>query len=463
VSRPLLLKGGRVLDPSRKLDAIGDVLILDGRVAEAVPQRQIEPPEGVETIDCAGLWVVPGLIDSHVHLRDPGFPHKETIASGLSAAVAGGFTTVAAMANTSPVNDTPEVTRYMLEQAQAVNTARLLPVSAVTIGLAGRELVDFEAMAAGGAGLFSDDGIPIDREDVLRAALNLTVHTGRAISLHEEDRALTGHGACHAGPVAQRLGVAGIPIEAESKRVKRDLGIASETGGYVHIAHVATAASLELIRSARSRGLNVTCEATPHHFSLTDDAFARWGPNAKMAPPLRSQRDVAALGEALADGTIDVIATDHAPHDPGSKHMDRLAKIFDGADEATRLVPADAAILAEAANGIIGLETALGLALGLVNRGVIDAARLVTLMSWNPSRLLRCAGGTLAPGSIADITVIDSTLQWEVEPAQLRSLSRNTPFGGMRLKGAAVMTIVGGRLVYVRSLQGIARGDAKLN
>jgi dihydroorotase len=455
MSRPLLLKGGRVLDPSRKLDAIGDVLILDGRVAEVFARGRIVPPEGVETIECAGLWVTPGLIDPHVHLRDPGFPYKETITSGLSAAVAGGFTTVAAMANTSPVNDTPEVTRYMLERAQAANAARLLPVAAVTMGLAGRELVDFEAMAETGAGLFSDDGIPIDREDVLRDALRQTVRIGRAISLHEEDRALTGHGACHAGPVAQRLGVAGIPVEAESARVERDLGIAAETGGYVHIAHVATAASLELIRSARGRGLNVTCEATPHHFSLTEEAFASWGPNAKMAPPLRSQRDIEALGEALADGTIDVIATDHAPHDPDSKHMERLGQIFDGVHQAARLAPADAEILAEAANGIIGLETALGLALGLVHRGVLDAARLVTLMSSNPARLLRCAGGTLASGSPADITVIDSTLQWEVEPAHFRSLSRNTPFGGMRLKGAAVMTIVGGRVVYARPVEGI--------
>ena len=463
MSRPLLLKGGRVLDPSRKVDAIADVLILDGRVAEVAMQGRVVPPEGVETIDCAGLWVTPGLIDPHVHLRDPGFPYKETIASGLSAAVAGGFTTVAAMANTSPVNDTPEVTRYMLERAQAANAARLLPVSAVTIGLAGRELVDFEAMAVAGAGLFSDDGIPIDREEILRDALRQTIGTGRAISLHEEDRTLTGRGACHAGPVAQRLGVAGIPIEAESARVKRDLGIAAETGGHIHIAHVATAASLELIKSARGRGLNVTCEATPHHFSLTGEAFACWGPNAKMAPPLRSQRDIEALGAALADGTIDVIATDHAPHDPGSKHMDRLGELFDGAHEARELTPADAAILAEAANGIIGLETALGLTLGLVHRGVLDAARLVTLMASNPARLLRCTGGTLAPGSLADITVIDSTLQWEVDPAQFRSLSRNTPFSGTKLKGAAVMTIVGGRVVYARPRRGIARGDAKLN
>jgi dihydroorotase len=218
----------------------------------------------------------------------------------------------------------------------------------------------------------------------------------------------------------------------------------------VHIAHVATAVSLDLIRAARRDGVNVTCEATPHHFSLTDEAFGCWGPNAKMAPPLRSQRNTEALAEALADGTIDMIASDHAPHDRRSKQMDRLGRLFDGKHEASRLLRADAAILAEAANGIIGLETSLGLALGLVHRGVIDPTRLVTLMTSNPARLLRCEGGTLAPGSPADITVIDSTLQWTAEAGSFRSLSRNTPFNGMRLTGAAVMTIVGGRIVYAK-------------
>ncbi|HTT74943.1 MAG TPA: dihydroorotase [Candidatus Binataceae bacterium] len=450
MSRPLLLKGGRVIDPSCRLDAASDLLILEGRVAEVAPAGRLVPPERTETIDCSGLWVTPGLIDPHVHLRDPGFPYKETIKSGLAAAVKGGFTTVAAMANTSPVNDTPAVAHYMLERARAADSARLLPVSAVTIGLAGAELVDFDEMAAAGAALFSDDGIPIDREDVLRAAFRQSARTGMAVSLHEEDRALTGRGACHDGPVARRLGVAGLPIEAESARVKRDLEIAASSGGHVHIAHVATADSLALIRAARHRGLNVTCEVTPHHFTLTDEAFARWGPNAKMAPPLRSQRDTEALAEALADGTICMIATDHAPHDPGSKQMQRLGRLFDGKHEALRLSPADAAILTEAANGIIGLETSLPLALALVHRGVIDAGRLVTLMSSNPALLLRCEGGTLAPRSPADITVIDSTLQWSLEAASFCSISRNTPFSGMPLTGAVMMTIVGGRIVYAR-------------
>jgi dihydroorotase len=219
----------------------------------------------------------------------------------------------------------------------------------------------------------------------------------------------------------------------------------------LHIAHVATAASLDLLRAARRDGIEVTCEATPHHFSLTDEAFAQWGPYAKMAPPLRSRPDAEAIAEALADGTIDAIATDHAPHDSASKHMDRLATLFDGSGEPERLSPADATILAEAANGIIGLETALGLALGLVHRGVLDASRMIALMSANPARLLRCSGGTLAPGSPADITVIDSALQWTVEPPAFRSLSRNTPFGGTQLKGAAVMTLVAGRTVYSRA------------
>jgi dihydroorotase len=448
---PLLLKGGRLIDPPQRIDTIGDLLIIDGVVAEFAPPGKLIAPEGAEVIACSGLWVTPGLIDPHVHLRDPGFPHKETIASGLTAAAAGGFTTVAAMANTSPVNDAPAITRYMLDQARAAGGARLLPVAAVTKELAGNELVDFAAMAEAGAKLFSDDGMPIDREDLLIEALQSAARTGLAISLHEEDRILTGHGACHAGPVAARLGVAGIPIAAESARIQRDLRLARQANAPVHLAHVATAASLELIRAARRDGIAVSCEATPHHFSLTDEAFAQWGPYAKMAPPLRSARDASAIAEALADGTIDAIATDHAPHDSASKRMDRLASEFDGSREPDRLTPADAAILAEAANGIIGLETALGLALGLVHRRVLEASRMVALMSSNPARLLRCSGGTLAPGSPADITVIDSALQWNVEPAAFRSISRNTPFAGMQLKGAAVMTLVAGRVVYSRA------------
>jgi dihydroorotase len=500
--KPLLLRGGRVIDPASGIDGLYDVLIIDGEIDALEPAGTIEPPADTETLDCAGLWVVPGLIDVHVHLRDPGFPQKETIVTGLRAAAAGGFTTVAAMANTSPVDDTPEIARYMLERAREVHATRLIPVSAVTKNLAGRELVDFAAMAAAGARLYSDDGIPIDDEAILVRAFREAAQIGFAISLHEEDRALTGHGACNAGEVSQRLGVAGIPATAETHRVRRDLAIAVGAGAPVHIAHVSTAESIDLIRAARQRGAHVTCEATPHHFMLDDRAFARFGPNAKMAPPLRSQTDVDAIRTGLADGTIDMIATDHAPHDRFSKHFDRLAPLFPGARDATivpaaraatlssddpdarplssaahdaplspadptakdfdrrdplfpndrnapRLSAEDAELLASAANGIVGLETALGLTLELVHRGIIDPSRMVTLMSLNPARLLHLdAQGTLAPGAQADITVIDPNYEWTVEPGKFISMSRNTPFTGRRLKGRTAYAILSGKIIH---------------
>ncbi len=447
--RPLMLRGGRVIDPAFEIDGAYDVLVIDGEIDALEPSGTLAPPGDTVVIDCTGLWVVPGLIDVHVHLRDPGFPQKETIITGLRAAAAGGFTTVAAMANTSPVDDTPSIAGYMLEQAHAARATRLIPVSAVTKGLAGRELVDFAAMADAGARLYSDDGIPIDNEAILVSAFREAARINFAISLHEEDRALTGHGACNAGDVSKRLGVAGIPVAAEAHRVRRDLAIAVGAGAPVHIAHVSTAESIELVRAARTRGANATCEATPHHFMLDDGAFARFGPNAKMAPPLRSGEDVAALHAALADGTIDVIASDHAPHDPVSKHLDRLAPLFPGDRDAARLSPDDAEILASSANGIVGLETSIGLALELVDKGVIGVSRLVALMAMNPARLLRLdAQGTLAPGACGDITVIDPKVEWTVDPARFLSMSRNTPFTGRRLKGKAAYTIVAGEVVH---------------
>ena len=267
-------------------------------------------------IDAHGWWVMPGLIDPHVHLRDPGFPQKETIATGLRAAAAGGFTAVAAMANTSPVNDTPDITRYMLDRAREVHASRLIPVSAVTKGLRGAELVDFAAMAEAGARLFSDDGIPIDDQVILARALDELARLNFAVSLHEEDRHLSEEGAANAGEVSKRLGVKGYPNSAETARIRRDLALAIGTEAPVHIAHLSCAESVELVRHARRNGANVTCEVTPHHFWLDEHAVLEWGPNAKMNPPLRSSADLEAIHAAMADGTIDMIATDHAPHDP---------------------------------------------------------------------------------------------------------------------------------------------------
>lgn len=447
----ILIRGGRLIDPARSFDEICDVLIAGGAI-EAVqtgaPGGAAGAAEDTAVIEAAGWWVVPGLIDPHVHLRDPGFPEKETIASGLRAAAAGGFTTVAAMANTSPANDSPKITRYMLAESSKVRAARLVPVSAVTRGLAGREPVDFAAMVEAGARLFSDDGVPVDDQALLSRALEQTARLGFAISLHEEDRALTGAGAVNAGEVSKRLGVAGAPAAAEIERVRRDLALAIGAGAPVHVAHVSTAAAVDLVRAARERGAKVTCEATPHHFALDERAALRWGPNAKMAPPLRSARDVGAILAALADGTIDMIATDHAPHDAGSKQMPRLAGFFDSTHDCGSL-PEDAAdALTHAANGVIGLETALGLALELVHRGVIDAPRMVQLMSLNPAWLLRIEGGTVEEGARADLTLIDPNREWTVDPTKFISKSRNTPFAGRRLKGRAMLTIVAGEIVY---------------
>jgi dihydroorotase len=444
----ILLRGGRLIDPARAIDELRDVLIAEGEVEAIDSPGRLDVPEGATVVDAAGCWVVPGLVDPHVHLRDPGFPEKETIATGLCAAAAGGFTSVAAMANTSPVNDTPEVTRYMLAQAEAVHAARLVPVSAVTRGLGGRETVDFDAMVAAGAHLFSDDGIPIDDQAVLASAMEQIARLGFAISLHEEDRALTASGAVNAGEVSKRLGVTGVPAAAETERIRRDLALAIGAEAPVHIAHVSTALSLDLIRAARKRGAQLTCEVTPHHFALDDRAVLRWGPDAKMAPPLRSADDVAAVVAAIADGTIDMIATDHAPHDPHSKRMERLAGLFSPEHDCGRLPASEVEALTQAANGVVGLETALGLTLELVHRGVIAASRMVEMMSLKSAQLLRIDGGTLEEGARADITLIDPNMEWTVDPAKFISKSRNSPFAGRRLRGRAILTIVAGEVVF---------------
>jgi dihydroorotase len=444
----ILLRGGRLIDPARTIDELRDVLIAEGEVEAIDSPGRLGVPEGATVVDATGCWVVPGLVDPHVHLRDPGFPEKETIATGLCAAAAGGFTSVAAMANTSPVNDTPEVTRYMLAEAATVHAARLVPVSAVTRGLGGRETVDFAAMVAAGAHLFSDDGIPIDDQAVLASAMEQIARLGFAISLHEEDRALTANGAVNAGEVSKHLGVAGVPAAAETERIRRDLALAIGAEAPVHIAHVSTALSLDLIRAARKRGAQLTCEVTPHHFALDDRAVLRWGPDAKMAPPLRSADDVAAVVAAIADGTIDMIATDHAPHDPHSKRMERLAGLFSPEHDCGRLPESEVEALTQAANGVVGLETALGLALELVHRGVIAASRMVEMMSLKSAQLLRIDGGTLEEGARADITLIDPNMEWTVDPAKFISKSRNSPFAGRRLKGRAILTIVAGHVAF---------------
>ena len=444
----ILLRGGRVIDPASALDGEYDVLLRNGEIAAVEPAGTRMNLPNTTLVDVSGCWIVPGLIDPHVHLRDPGFPKKETIQTGLRAAAAGGFTTVAAMANTSPVNDNPATTRYMLGRAREAHSVRLVPVSAVTHGLRGIDPVDFAAMIEAGARLFSDDGIPIDDAMVLSRALDEAKRLGYAVALHEEDRALSCNGALNAGAVSKHLGVSGYPDSAESRRVRRDLALAIGSGAAVHVCHVSTPESLYLIRAARRHGAQVTCEVTPHHFTLDESAAMIWGPNAKMNPPLRSHGNVEAMLAAIRDRTINMIATDHAPHDPKSKGMEQLGAYFGPGHSVPHLDHDSAEEFAHAANGVVGLETALGLALQLVHRSLIEPARLIEMMSVNPAALLRLEAGTLAVGGTADVTVIDPNLEWTVVPEKFLSKSRNTPFTGMRLKGRAVLTIVGGEIVY---------------
>ncbi len=437
-----------MIDPASAIDGDFDVLVRDGEIAAVERAGTRTNLPNATVVDVSGYWIVPGLIDPHVHLRDPGFPQKETIQTGLHAAAAGGFTTVAAMANTSPVNDSPGTTAYMIEREKEVHSARLVPVSAVTYGLRGIELVDFEAMIEAGSRLFSDDGIPIDDAMVLSRALDEAKRLGYAVALHEEDCALSCNGALNAGEVSKRLGVSGYSDSAESQRVRRDLAIAIGSGAAVHVCHVSTAESLDLIRAARRHGAQVTCEVTPHHFTLDESAAMIWGTNAKMNPPLRSHGDVENLLAAIRDGTIDMIASDHAPHDPDSKRMPQLGAYFAPGHPVPQLDHESAKEFAHAANGVVGLETSLGLALQLVHRSMIEPTRLIEMMSVNPAALLRMEAGTLAVGAIADVTVIDPNLEWTVAPEKFLSKSRNTPFAGMRLKGRAVLTIVAGEIVY---------------
>jgi dihydroorotase len=437
-----------VIDPASAVDGQYDVLVRDGQVAAMEPIGTRMNFQDTMVVEAKGYWVVPGLIDPHVHLRDPGFPQKETIQTGLRAAAAGGFTTVAAMANTSPVNDDPAITRYMLERAEKAHSTRLVPVSAVTKGLCGIDTVDFGAMVEAGARLFSDDGIPIDDAMVLSRAFDEIKSLGYAVSLHEEDRTLSCNGALNAGAVSKHLGVSGYTNSAESERVRRDLALAIGNGAAVHVAHVSTPESIELIRVARRHGAQVTCEVTPHHFSLDESSAMLWGTNAKMNPPLRTHGDVETILDAIRDGTIDMIATDHAPHDPDSKRIPQLGALFGPGHSVPHLEHDSADAFGCAANGVVGLETALGLALQLVHRSLIQPSRLVEMMSLNPAELLRLKAGTLEAGVTADVTVIDPNLEWTVVPEKFLSKSRNTPFAGMRLKGRAILTIVAGEIVY---------------
>jgi dihydroorotase len=422
----LLIKNGRIVDPAHGVDAVLDLLVENGAIAGT--GQQLRPPaEPTEILDASGQVVCPGLIDMHVHLREPGYEYKETVRTGTRAAAAGGFTAVCCMANTDPVNDTRAVTDYILARARAEGAVRVYPIGAVTRGLAGKELAELAELAEAGCVAFSDDGKPVMNADLFRRAMEYTLPFGCPVISHAEDADLA-HGTCISeGVVSMELGLPGSPAAAEEIMVARDILLAELTGAHVHIAHVSTAGTVRLLRDAKARGLRVTAEVTPHHLILTEEAVRGYDPNTKMNPPLRARRDVEALIEALGDGTIDCIATDHAPHALSEK---------EGEYE-------------QAASGIVGLETAVSLLLDrLVRPGLLGLPTLIARMSSDPARLLNLPGGGLAPGAPADITLLDPSRELTIDPARFHSKSRNTPFGGYRVVGAPVMTIVGGAIAW---------------
>lgn len=423
----ILISGGTVVDPANGRHGAFDLLVGDGRIAALAEPGTAGPAE--VQIDASGCWVTPGLIDMHVHLREPGYEYKETVLSGAQAAVAGGFTAVACMANTNPVNDTGAVTKYIVEKAAAAGLARVYPIGAVSVGLGGERLAEIGEMREAGIVAVSDDGRPIMDSALMRRALEYSAMFDLAVIAHEEDQALAGEGCMNEGPTAFRLGLKGMPAAAEEAMVARDIALLERTGGRLHIAHASTAGTVDLVRRAKARGLAVTVEATPHHFTLTEEAVGEYDTNAKMNPPLRQREDVAALITALRDGTVDAIASDHAPH-----HRDEKDVEFECA-----------------AHGIVGLETALALSLALVRDHGLDIDTLVRAMSVNPARILGVPGGSLAVGAVADVTVIDPTLAWEVDPESFRSKSRNTPFAAWALTGQARATIVGGEVKWQAS------------
>jgi dihydroorotase len=426
--RPLLLTGGRVIDPSRNADGVADVLLADGRIAAV--GRNIGTPDGAEVFDVTGRVVAPGLVDVHVHLREPGQEDLETIATGSASAVAGGFTSICAMPNTDPVCDNQGVVGFVIAQAQRAAKARVYPIGAVTLGQKGQQLAEFGELVGAGAVAVSDDGKPVATAHMMRTALEYAKTFGIPVADHCEDMSLATGGAMHEGIVSTRLGLKGIPSAAEEVMVARDILLAELTGGHVHLCHMSTRGSVELIRRAKERGIRVTAEACPHHFSLTHEACVGYNTNAKMNPPLREPEDVEAIREGLRDGTIDCVATDHAPH-----HYDAKEREFD-----------------DAPNGIIGLETALGLAITeLVGRGLLTLPQLLHRMSTAPARIFNLPAGTLATGAPADLVVIDPGVKWTVKPETFYSKSRNTPFAGRELTGRAELTIVRGQVAFRRT------------
>jgi dihydroorotase len=426
----LAIKGGHLLDPAAGIDGLKDILLKDGHVAEIAGPGKLKQANGAKVLDATGLTVAPGLVDIHVHLREPGQGYKETIATGTAAAAAGGFTSVAAMPNTKPVNDSPEITRWM-QAAERGASVRVFPIAAATRGSKGEAINDYAALKSAGAVAVSDDGLPILKDGTMREALAAAARVGLCVIQHAEDTRMTAGGSMNAGPVAFRLGLRGMPAEAETSLVERDIRLVNElreARPHLHVAHTSTAGAMAAVRQARRNGLRVTCEVAPHHFLLTDEHVGLYNTNAKMCPPLRAAADRDAMIEAILDGVVDAIATDHAPHAVHEKEVE-----FENAP-----------------NGITGLETALGLSLRWLHKEwKMPIGRVLSLLSAQPAALLGLKGrGTLAVGSFADVVIFDPKAEWTYRARETKSKSRNTPFDGWTMQGRVHWTISEGRVVY---------------
>ena len=420
----LLIKNGRVIDPSSNVDQVCDLLIENGKVSRL--ERGIQAP-GTPSLDASGLIVAPGFIDIHVHLREPGREDEETIESGSEAAAAGGFTTICCMPNTDPINDSPTVTYYIVKEAERRAVTRVFPIGAISIGSAGEKLAEIGEMVAAGAVGISDDGKPVMNGQLMRRAMEYSLPFKIPVIEHCEDLHLSAHGSMNEGYQSTVLGLKGMSRTAEDTMAARDIILAELTGAHIHIAHLSTRGALDLVREAKRKGIHATCEVTPHHFTLTDAACCGYDTNTKMSPPLRTDDDLEALIEGLVDGTIDCIATDHAPHNPNEKMLE-----FD-----------------RAPFGITGLETALGLSLtGLFHTGKIDLKRLIELLTINSARIINKPLGTLGVGAGGDVTLFSTEAEWVYDVNQTKSKSRNCPFHGMKLKGQVAGTVVAGKVVY---------------
>ena len=425
MTRPLLLKGGRLVDPSQGLDKVGDLLLVDGKVQSI--GGTIAGPDGAESIDCKGLVVAPGFIDVHVHLREPGREDVETVATGARAAAAGGFTAVCSMPNTKPVTDNQATVGFVKRQGEAAGFARVYPIGAISVGQMGETLAEFGEMVAAGAVAVSDDGKPVENSHLMRTALEYALTFGIPVVEHCEVMSIAEGGAMNEGIISARLGLKGIPAEAEEIDVIRCILLAKRTGGHIHLCHLSTKGSVDLVRWGKEQGINVTAEVCSHHISLTEERVGGYDTNAKMNPPLRTAADVAALQQGLKDGTIDLLVTDHAPH-----HYDEKEREF-----------------ADAPNGIVGLETALGVNVTyLLEPGILTLPQLVDRMSCLPAKVFHLPGGTLRAGADADVTVFDPSRKWTVDPKRFFSKGRNTPYGGVALRGQAICSVVGGRVVH---------------